>query len=90
MVKTSLDYLSRIDRDRIKDAIADMADALDMIKQVTSDLEQLLESADLPSDDRTNILHLLGTNDSVSDFIENVRKNIETRILYRNFDKDKI
>lgn len=87
-MKTSLDYLSRIDRDRIKDAIADMADAQDMAKQVTADLEQLLKDGDLPGDDRTNILHLLGTIDSISGFIGIVRQNIEHRILYRNFDQD--
>ena len=87
-MKTSLDYLSRIDRDRIKDSIADMADAQDMLKNVTTDLEQLLKNDDLSSDDRTNILHLLGTIDSISGFVGIVRQNIERRILYRNFDQD--
>ena len=87
MIKTARDYLTRVDVDRVKDAIADMRDAHDLMHLVTCDLEMLLDK-DLTGIDRTHVLHLLGRIDSIIDFIDIVGKNLEDRILFGRFGSD--
>ena len=86
--KTSHDYLTRIDIDRIKDVIADMDDALDLLQHVDSDLTDWIDDGEVSAIDKLHVCKLRGRITMMQTKIASVRKYTDDYILFGNFEYD--
>ena len=87
-IKTSHDYLTRIEIDRIKDVIADMDDALDLLTQVDKYLAGWIDDGEVSAIDKLLVCKLRGRITMMQTKIASVRKYTDDYILFGNFEYD--
>ena len=83
-IKTSHDYLTRVEIDKIKDVIADMADALDLLTQVDTYLTGWINDGDVSAIDKLHVCKLRGRITMMQNKIASVRNYTDDYILFGN------